>query len=482
MKQAATEKTRVENVADEAALEVPLIEEPDFAEAPPLYAAALPATSHLTGDSAAVATVAGGRGARLKRIAKPLANFFGAQLVVQLLAMLAGILVVRTMTKTEYAFYTVANTTQGTFTILTNLGANSALSALGGLVWQDKRLMGQLLQTALAVRKRFETVGALLIAPLLIWLLHSNGCPWPATLIITAGIVATVHYQINAQIYTIVPRLHAKLGVLQKIDLQVSGFRLLVLVAASFLLFNATTVTIIGLAAFMLQAFLSRQQAKIHADLQAPASAEDTRKIYQVVRHQAPLSLHYAVQGQITIFIISLFGSTQNIAEVGALGRLSLILGVISTVLGSVAVPRFARCQDVRQLKQIYFIVLGSVIAIGAGLLLLSLLFPRPFLWILGKQYSDLGGVLPYMIFATAATMVGNVITSLAAARAWLKNVWLAIPIIITTQIALLPFLDLSSIKDVILLSCLPSMVSWIVYLHRTRVFFSEMEAQQRPA
>ena len=423
-----------------------------------------------------------GRSSGWQRVVKPLAGFFGVQMVVQILMMLAGLLVVRTMDKSEYAFYTVANATQGSMSVLTNLGATSALSALGGVVWRDKKLLGQLLNTALAIRVRFEAIAAVFIVPLLIWLLRSHDCPWPATLIITAGIIATVHYQVSGQVFTMVPRLHAQLGALQRIDLITNGSRFIIVVLLAFVaaqFFNATVITVVGLGAFVLQTMLARRAAVVHADFTAPTSQNDKISILKVVRQQAPTSIYYALQGQVTILIISLFGSTQNVAEVGALGRLALILGVVTSVLSNIAMPRFARTQNPAQLKKIYALVMGSVIGLGFFMVMLSVLFPGPFLWILGKQYANLDKELPFMIFASATNMIGGTLVSLNSSRAWLKNVWWSIPTVIVTQLALLPFLNLSSIRDVILLSCLPPIASWLVYLHRAYVSFREFETQQ---
>ena len=338
------------------------------------------------------------------------------------------------------------------------------------------------MQTALSIRKEFQLAArafdradAALFAAL-------PRCAWPAALVITAGILATVHYQVSGAVYTVVPRLHAQLGILQKIDLWGNGFRLLLLgltFALGVAFFNATIVTLIGLATFAVQARLSRQWAAEHADLRQAPDPKQRAAIYGVVRQEAPLGVYYALQGQITIWVISLFGTTQTIAEVGALSRILMLLTVFSTLLSNVVAPRFARCQDLARLKQIYWGTLAAVSALGGFLLGLSLLAPQLFLWLLGHQYANLGGELPFMVFAAGTALFNGALTSLLASRAWINKFWLAIPVAVLAQIALLPFLNLSSVRDVILLGCLPSVATWGIYFYQANFSFGELASQQ---
>ena len=65
-----------------------------------------------------------------------------AQLGVQALGLLCGILVIRLLPTSEYALYTLANTMLGTMVMLANAGIPIAVMAEGGKVWQDKTKLG----------------------------------------------------------------------------------------------------------------------------------------------------------------------------------------------------------------------------------------------------------------------------------------------------------------------------------------------------
>ena len=66
-----------------------------------------------------------------------LGRFVSIQVVIQGLGFASGILIVRSLSKQDYAWYTVANMLASTMTLLADSGISAALSSLGGTVWQD---------------------------------------------------------------------------------------------------------------------------------------------------------------------------------------------------------------------------------------------------------------------------------------------------------------------------------------------------------
>jgi hypothetical protein len=56
----------------------------------------------------------------------------------------SGILLIRGLEQTEYAYFTIANTMQGTINVLADMGVSIGLMSIGGRVWQDRHRFGQL--------------------------------------------------------------------------------------------------------------------------------------------------------------------------------------------------------------------------------------------------------------------------------------------------------------------------------------------------
>jgi hypothetical protein len=152
-----------------------------------------------------------------------------------------------------------------------------------------------------------------------------------------------------------------------------------------------------------------------------------------------------------TIWLISLFGNTGNVAEIGALSRLGMIFSVIMAVMASIVLPGFARCQSPPQLKRRYFQIVAGFVCFGLGLITLSLIFPSELLWILGGKYAHLKGEVVLMMILSASSSIIAAMWSLNASKAWIKGSWLNIPGTIAAQILLLAMLDISTLRGVLL-------------------------------
>src|SRR3982751_971428 len=99
--------------------------------------------------------------------ARIVGNFALVQAGVQLVGFLSGILLVRWLSQREYAYFTIANTMQGTINLLADIGISVGLISIGGRVWQDRHRFGGLINTGLAVRKRLALVSIIIVAPML---------------------------------------------------------------------------------------------------------------------------------------------------------------------------------------------------------------------------------------------------------------------------------------------------------------------------
>src|SRR6476646_7333975 len=103
--------------------------------------------------------------------ARIVGNFAAVQAVVQVIGFLSGILLIRYLTQTEYAYFTIANTMQGTINVLADIGITVGLTSIGGRVWHDRHRFGELVQTALSVRRRLGLVAVVVVTPLMLFML-----------------------------------------------------------------------------------------------------------------------------------------------------------------------------------------------------------------------------------------------------------------------------------------------------------------------
>jgi hypothetical protein len=253
----------------------------------------------------------------------------------------------------------------------------------------------------------------------------------------------------------IVPRLHSQIKRVQKLDALAAAVRLVLLVIAYFIFLNAGVAVAATIVSVIAQYVLLRRWVRGDVDLGAPVSREDQAVMLGIVKHQAPNAVFFCLQGQLTVWLISIFGRTQNIAEVGALGRLGMIFSVIGAVMTSIVLPAFARCQSHRELRIRYFQVCGAFLMFGLSLITAAAVFPDQFLWILGSKYAHLRNELRLMMILSCFSSLIGTMWSLNATKAWIKYSWLNIPCVITTQILLLAVLDVSTVHGVILFGVL---------------------------
>ena len=107
---------------------------------------------------------------RLHAWAMLLSRFVAVQLLVQLLGFAGGMLLVRRLSKEQYAFFTIANTLLGTMNLLADSGVGSGLTSIGGRVWDTPARLGQLVRTGLQLRRGLGLAAILAVAPCLGWL------------------------------------------------------------------------------------------------------------------------------------------------------------------------------------------------------------------------------------------------------------------------------------------------------------------------
>jgi O-antigen/teichoic acid export membrane protein len=392
-----------------------------------------------------------------------LSKFVSIQLIVQALGFASGIIIIRTLSKEEYAYFTIANSLQSAMNVLSDCGISSGVLAIGGKVYQDHHSFVQLIYTSMRLRYYLGIVVVILVTPILLWLLISNGTSFfYASLIILVILIEFYFYLIDG-ILRIVPVLKAQIKQIQILDTIFASSRLLLvllfgLTSANALIYASCSTIASGLKTFFLQRWnpeFSGQNILLRQDYQ--------RQIKENISNMAVYSIFFCVQGQVTIWLISIFGQTQNIAEVGALGRLSVIFTVMTSVVSNLIVPNFSKSKSLRKLKSQYLKVLFFYSFLSLLLMILSISFPHQLLWIIGNKYDHLQKELLLVTLTTIVSSISSVAWSLNTSRGWVKDSWLIVPFTFLVQAGLLSILNLSTVEGVILFSFISSLPTMII-------------------
>jgi O-antigen/teichoic acid export membrane protein len=402
--------------------------------------------------------------------ARLLGKFIGVQVVVQIVGLASGILLVRVLPKQEYAYFTMANAMLATMTLLADVGISSGLSSIGGKVWNDPQRFGSLINTALALRRNLAVVSIALLSPILLWMLIAHGSPAWYAFIVVLPVVLAVGVQIANGVLATVPRLQFKVRELQNLELFAAVLRLSILAVAYLIFLNAVIALVAAVMMYFAQHIVLQRLASTGIDRTVPSNEEDHRAILGIMRRQAPNDIYYCIQGQITVWLISIFGTAKSIADIGALGRLAMIFAILASVMASIVVPRYARCQAPDVLRRRYHQILAGYMLFGAVLIPVVFLFPDQALWILGDQYAHLRGEVVLIVISAVMNSTLAGIFALNASKAWIPPAWINIGVITLVQIMLLGLLDLSTVRGVILfniLSVIPAFFTFAWVNHR---------------
>jgi hypothetical protein len=395
--------------------------------------------------------------------ARIVGNFAFVQGVVQVIGFLSGILLIRRLDQREYAYFTIANTMQGTLNVLADIGISVGLVSIGGRVWQDRHRFGQLVKTAGGLRRKLGAIAAIVVTPVLYFMLVKNGAPAPSALMLITLVLAGLAIQLSLGVLGAVPRLRSDIRRIQTIDLVGAAVRFLVLASLMFVFLNSAVAVAVGSATLFLQYWMLRSYASRVIDLDAPENDEDRAAMQRFIRHLAANAVFFCFQGQITVFLISFFGrNVASVAEVGALGRLAMVFTVLTNLLSNVFGPAFARCHNPRRLRWQYAAIVGGVTAFSLALIGAAMLFPRAFLFVLGAKYGHLEHELVLMVSGAVIAALTGTFWTLNASKAWIAGSWLYVPLTVAAQIALIPITDFSSVRSVLLfnlLSALPNLL-----------------------
>jgi O-antigen/teichoic acid export membrane protein len=191
-------------------------------------------------------------------------------------------------------------------------------------------------------------------------------------------------------------------------------------------------------------------------------SAGKRRAIVRLALPNVPQAVFYALQGQISLFLIAIFGHTTAVASVGALSRLGQMFVIFMQMNPLLVAPYFSKLPRERVAKS-YF---TACLAAAAGCLGFSLIawhFPQLFLWVLGPQYQGLHTEVLLVITAAGVACVSDLLWTIHAARRfvyWANNLVNILGILVV-HILFIVRADLSSIRAVLWLSLASNIVTF---------------------
>ncbi|MBL6689639.1 MAG: hypothetical protein ISP91_04540 [Pseudomonadales bacterium] len=181
--------------------------------------------------------------------------------------------------------------------------------------------------------------------------------------------------------------------------------------------------------------------------------------IIEQTRLVIPGALHSVVQGPLLIALAGYAGGQLSVAEVGALGRISILFGILTGFVSGVVVPKFVAITDETRFRQRYLLALSLMIALSGFLFMLALMFATEILLILGDNYRNLEAEL---VIASVTSLFGTITAfgyGINRLRGWTQYQVPSVIMLVFVQVLLLLSLELIGTREVLLFGMFSMMV-----------------------
>ncbi len=379
-----------------------------------------------------------------------LARFVSVNALTQLIALVVGVLVIRGLSKDDYAAYAVFTSFVAAYILLTDSGLSGAVIGFAASSADDQSKLGGLFRTAFRLQRRIAFPQALLGTISLASVLLVLQVPILTVAVLTTGFALVCVPLANRSISVAYRRFRRDYTRLQILNGANATFRLVLvgtLTVVRSISIPALTVTTV--AANALDVLIARRGMARDVNLLASFDAAVNSQLKTVYFKALPVSIGVVVQTQLVTVLIGVLGSTDTLAEIAALSRFAAVLAVFSAVVNDVGTGLVAGAQSSsRRLLRSYASVIGAFF--GAGIVLTAILtaFAPLLLWLLGTGYEGLQLPLFLVALGTTGIMTADAMRSLNNTLGWVRWSWVYIPALVAWLLLGLFALDLSDVRQ----------------------------------
>lgn len=379
-----------------------------------------------------------------------LARFVSVNALTQLIALVVGVLVIRGLSKDDYAAYAVFTSFVAAFILLTDSGLSGAVIGFASSSSGDAPKLGGLFRTAFRLQRRIAFPQALLGTISIATVLLILRVPSITVAVLSTGFALVCVPLANRSISVAYRRFRRDYTRLQILNGVNALFRLMVvgtLTVARSISIPALTLTTV--AANAIDVLIARRGMARDVDLRAPFDPVVNSQLKTVYFRALPVSIGVVVQTQLVTVLIGVLGSTDTLAEIAALSRFAAVLAVFAAVVNDVGTGLVAGAQSSpRRLLRNYASVIGAFA--GAGIVLTAVLTVSAplLLWLLGAGYEGLQLPLFLVAIGTTGIMTADAMRSLNNTLGWVRWSWVYIPALVMWLLVGLFALNLSDVTQ----------------------------------
>lgn len=393
----------------------------------------------------------------VSRIGKRLSTFVGGQAAVQLLNAATGLLLLRLMSKSDFAIYAIALGIQGMIAVLTDIGFGGAINGLVGTRYLDKAILGSYIRTASHLRQVLLLIvgGAGIVLAVAFRNIEIEAHGRKELAVLALAVLLTVQFQAWASYYEIPLILNNKLVSYYSPQIVAAALRIVGSVALYYMHWiSSITVIVANTLSIVIMGVSYRILARPWIDVPRKASKIHGREMVRLLVPLLPGTVYQALQSQISLFLIAVFGHVGQIAEVAAAGRIGQLFLLLNSSNGILVTPFFAKTPRALFRRRYRY----AICAVGAVALLVAAsakLCPGAYLLLLGENYGNLTSQVQLVVYASAIGYFAGAMWSVAVARKWIFWWSGSMQMILLTliQFACVMFLPLNTSEGVLKMS-----------------------------
>lgn len=390
-------------------------------------------------------------------------SYSSGNAISQAMNMLSGFIIIRALDKTEYGYYTIAFSALIMLTQLSDIGVSIGLNTIGGRTWNNREKFSSLIITAESIRRRMILFIALPITIYgMVILLNNNNNIYNSASLLSIVVIAGF-LEIERLVLLTIPKFYGNIKFIRNNELIGSTAKLLLVITAALMFNNPIYFLIPFFIATAVQLYFLRKEKRLYINEDVPVNTEFRTEIIGYIKSNALNTFYYIFQGQLFILLLTIFGTVNNIAEIGALSRFSIIFNVVNSLFLNYFIPDFAKSKGYNQTKKKFLILISICSFIGVTVIILFAIMPHFFLFILGKEYYGLEEELVLIMISSSVINLLGIIWQLNSSKGWVKYIWLYTPFTILSQIFLITFMNLTTIKGIVLFTIYSQLAGFLV-------------------
>jgi len=428
----------------------------------------------------ASATERDGQIAPGRRAVRLLSSFFLGQGALQGVQILAGLLLLRWLSVESWAQYGLASGFQLTMSTLMDLGISSTIIPLVGEHRDDRPLVGRYVRAAKHLRDRTFWILAPFTALAFLSITYRHHWGWHIQVLLLASVLVALYSSGNISCFSAPFFLFTRLRDFYTPQTLSALVRLVAYAVCRLVgVLNAWVAAALYALNTMVNGVLLESGSRGYLEWPEHDDPGIDREVLHYILPATPAIIFSAFQAQISLFLISIFGSTTNIAQVAALGKLGQLFSVLMTFNVVVVEPYIARLGRGRLFSTyLGFAALGAFFC--TPVILFAFLYPRPFLWLLGPNYAGLQDLVGWVVLAACVNYLAGLMWIMNRARKWIfwSGTFVEIVLLLGVQIAFIAIIGVRTTREAVFFTFASSFCYVATHIYVAIVGFSQESRQ----